>query len=147
MAWQFKREEAQFDTLPEGKYRVAIESAEMAVSKSGNDMLVLKLKVSGTNTHLWNYIVFLDDRPEITNRMLTQFFDSFGIEDGDFNLSGYVGRVGACKVKHEDYDGEPRAKIQYFLSKKQQTELPAWQGDLPIPAGFEEAGDDGELPF
>ena len=147
MAWQFKREESSFDVLPEGKYRVAIESAEMAVSKSsGNDMLVLKLKVSGSNAHLWSYIVFLDDRPEITNRMLTQFFDSFGIEEGDFNLTGYVGRVGAAKVKHELYDGKPRAKLQYFLSKKQQEDLPPWEGD--VPAQFKPADDDDEeLPF
>ena len=96
MAWEFKREERQFDELPEGKYRVMIESAEMAVSKRGNDMLVLKMAVSGNQSHLWNYITFMEDKPEITNRMLTQFFDSFGIADGDFNLAGYVGKMGGA---------------------------------------------------
>ena len=142
MAWEFKREESrQFEELPEGKYRVMIESAEMAISKNGNDMLVLKFAVSGSNSRLWNYITFLEDRPEITNRMLTQFFDSFGIDDGDFNLRNYVGKVGGANVKHDE-DG--RARISYFLSKKQQEQLPPWQGEAPK---FTPVDDDEELPF
>ena len=143
MAWQFKREEAEYPEIPEGRYRVMIVSAEMAVSKSsGNDMLVIKLAVSGTKSNLWNYIAFLDDRPEITNRLLTQLFDSFGIEDGNFNLTSYIGKVGGCQVKHDD---QGRAKVQYFLSKKQQETLPPWQGEAPK---FEELPDDTEeLPF
>ena len=147
MAWQFKREEAEFEEIPEGRYRVMIVSAEMAVSKSsGNDMLVIKLQLSNSKRNLWNYITFLDDRPEITNRMLTQFFDSFGIGDGDFNLSDYIGKVGGCQVKHDE---QGRAKVQYFLSKKQQEPLPPWVGDAPVQAGkfqdLEEPDDD--LPF
>ena len=142
MAWQFKREESEFPELPEGRYRVMIESAEMAVSKSsGNDMLVIKVVVSGTKKNLWNYITFLDDRPEITNRMLTQFFDCFGIEDRDFNLSNYVGKLGGVQVKHDD---QGRAKIQYFLSKRQQEELPPWKGEAPV---FTPLQDDEPIPF
>ena len=146
MAWQFKREESEFEELAEGRYRVMIVDAEMATSKNGNDMLVIKLQVSGTKRNLWNYIVFLDDRPEITNRMLTQFFDSFGIEEGNFNLKSYLGKIGGCQVKHEQgQDGKIRAKISYFLSKKQQDALPPWKGEAPK---FEElAGEDEELPF
>lgn len=142
MAWQFKREEREFEELPEGRYRVMIVDAEMAVSKSGNDMLVIKMVVSGTKRNLWNYITFLDDRPEITNRMLTQFFDSFGIEGGNFNLNSYIGAVGGCQVKH-DQDG--RARVQYFLSKKQQEQLPPWEGEVELKELPKE--DDGELPF
>ena len=141
MAWQFKREESEFDELAEGRYRVMIVDSEMAVSKNGNDMLVIKMQVSGGNRFLWNYITFLDDRPEITNRMLTQFFDCFGIDDGNFNLKSYLGKVGGCQVKH-DQDG--RARVQYFLSKKQQEQLPPWEGQAPK---FEEVPEDEELPF
>ena len=142
MAWDYKREESQFQELPKGRYRVMIDSAEMAVSKSGNDMLVIRVLVSGTQMHLWNYITFLDDRPEITNRMLTQLFDSFDIEEGNFNLNTYVGHFGGCQVKHDD---QGRAKISYFLSKKQQQDLPPWKGE--VPKIQEIKGDDGELPF
>ena len=143
MSWEFKREERKFDELPEGKYRVVIESAEMAVSMRGNDMLVIKMAVSGSPLHLWNYITFMEDKPEITNWMLTQFIDSFGIADGDFNLAGYVGKMGGANVKHDE-DG--RARVSYFLSKRQQEQLPAWQGETPkfTPAPVV---DDDDIPF
>lgn len=142
MAWQFKHEESQFAEIAPGKYRVMIESAEMAISKAGNDMLVIKLIVSGQTARIWNYIVFLEDRPEITNRMLTQFFDSFGIEEGDFDLNHYPGHLGGANIKHDE-DG--RAKISYFLSRKQQESLPAWDGDIPKFEPLQEQDD--ELPF
>lgn len=149
MAWQFKRTEPEYAELPEGRYRVLIVDAEMATSQSGNDMLVIKMLVSGTDRYLWNYITFLDDRPEITNRMLTQFFDSFGIADGDFNLSNYLGRCGGCQVKH---DNDGRAKVHYFIDKKQQEKLPPWEGDISKHItkfdDFKEIPEDeDEMPF
>lgn len=142
--WDFKREEVQqFEEIPAGDHRVIIESAEMAVSKaSGNDMLVIKVRVSGYPSCLWSYIAFLEDRPEITNRMLTSLFDSFGIEDGNFNLASYVGKAGACRVKH---DAEGRAKISYFIHKDKQGSLPPWKGDKPENVVKVEQEDD--LPF
>lgn len=127
MEWKFERVEQKFEALPVGKYRLRIKDAEKAVSKnSGNDMLIVTLEVSGSNQTLIHYIPFLADKPEVTNRMLTQFFDSFGI-DGDFNLANWKGKCGGCQTKLEEFDGNERAKISYFLSKKQQEELPAWQ--------------------
>lgn len=124
MAWEYKREERSFEEIPAGRYRVRIVNAEKAISKnSGNDMIVLQLEVSGYQSLLWNYIVFLPDRPEITNRMLTQFFDAFGIEEGNFNLATYIGKAGAAQIKHDE---EGRAKLHYFLKKGSQAEQ-----DLP----------------
>ena len=147
MSWSYQREERQFDALPEGKYRIRIASADKAISKNGNDMLSLKFDVSGSKSSLFHYIVFLDDRPEITNRMLTQFIDSFkDIKEGDFNMKNWIGKVGACVVKHQDYNGSPSAKISYFISADKQDELPPWQDDgdemMPVP----EMKDD-EIPF
>jgi len=147
MNWQFKREEQQFDIIPEGKYRVRIDNAEMAESKKGNDMIILTLAVSGQSSRLWYYIVFLDDRPEITNRNLTAIFDSFGIPDGDLSLSSWIGKAGACTVKHEEYNGDMRARVGYFIPKSKQDGLPAWQGDdAPAGGGFYDVPKD-QLPF
>lgn len=151
MAWQFKREERQFDVIPEGRYRIRIKQAEKALSKNGNDMLVLQFEVSGYSGVIFHYIVFLDDRPEITNRMLTQFFDSFsGIPEGDFNMQNWIGKVGACTIKHEDYQGQTRAKIGYFIHKDKQTDLPPWKGTDGVEVdaeGYMHLGEDTEVPF
>ena len=127
-AWQYKREEKTFEQIPEGNYRVRIKQADKAMSKKGNDMLTLQLEVSGSKQILYHYITFMDDKPEITNRVLTQFFDAFpGISEGDFNMKNWIGKVGACKVKHEEYNGNMQAKVHYFISADRQKDLPPWK--------------------
>ena len=120
MAWNFQRTEQSFEQIPVGDHRVIIDSVEKAVSKSGNEMLVIKLKVSGHSSMLWNYIVFMPDRPEITNQKLTQLFDSFAIEDGNFNLASWVGKTGAVHVKIDD---SGRSVVSYYIHKKKQGNL------------------------
>lgn len=151
MAWDYKREERKFDEIPVGEHRVRIASAEKATSKNGNEMLTLKLDVSGYSAKIWHHVVFLPDNPQITNRNLTAIFDSFGIADGDFNLKNWEGKVGGCMTKEDDYG----IKVRYFLSKKKQEQLPAWQdapggngsnGGSAAPAQLTPV-DDEDLPF
>lgn len=145
MAWQYKREETEFKPVPEGNHRIRIKQADKAISQKGNDMLALQFEVSGMPQILYHYIVFLDDRPEITNRMLTSFFDSFrDIPEGDFNMQNWIGKVGACKVKHEEYNGHPQAKISYFIRADKQGDLPNWRESNGLEVdkdGFLQLGD------
>lgn len=130
MDWNFKREESIFAPLPEGRYRIRVKDVEKARSRNGNDMLVIQFNVSGSMKILYHYIVFMPERPEMTNRMLTQFFDSFkDIAMGDFELSHWIGKVGACMIRHEEYNGEKRERISYFISADKQDDLPPWQED------------------
>lgn len=152
MAWEYKREEQKFDVIPEGQYRIRIKSAEKVQSKSGNDMLALQFEVSGQNSLLYHYIVFLPDRREITNRMLTQFYDAFkDIPEGDSNLANWIGKVGACKVKHDEYNGNTSAKVSYFIKAEKQGDLPAWKEPSANverqTSGFADAVEDKRLPF
>ena len=125
--WEYKREEQAFEQVPVGKHRIRILSAEKAISKNGNDMLALQFEVSGMNNILYHYIVFLNDRPEITNRMLTQFFDSFkDIEEGNFNMVNWIGKVGACKVNVDKNDPD-RTRLSWFIPADKQDELPPWK--------------------
>ena len=147
MEWNYQREESTFEEIPVGEHRVRIADAEKAISKNGNDMLVLTLDVSGYKSRLWYYVVFMADHPEITNRNLTSIFDSFGITDGDFNLSNWKGKVGACMTKQDEFG----TKVRYFLSKKKQESLPPWKE--PSESGgkkkpqMKEFDDDGDIPF
>lgn len=146
MEWKFKREES-FDEIPVGEHRVRIADADKAISKNGNDMLVLTLDVSGHKSRLWYYVVFLPDHPEITNRNLTAIFDSFDIPDGDFNLANWKGKVGACVTKQDEFG----TKVRYFIGKKKQETLPPWKE--PSESGgnkkpqLEAFEDDGDIPF
>ena len=145
MEWNYQREESTFEEIPVGEHRVRIADAEKAISKNGNDMLVLTLDVSGYKSRLWHYVVFMPDHPEITNRNLTAIFDSFGIADGDFNLANWKGKVGACVTKQDDFG----TKVRYFLSKKKQEKLPPWQepDSAPKKPQLQAFDDPDDCPF
>lgn len=153
--WNYAREESSL-AVPVGKHRVRIKEAVKTKSKSNNDMLKITLQVSGMNNLLWHYIVFMPDRPEVTNRMLTQFFDSFkDIKEGDFVLANWIGKVGACVVA-VDKEDESRTRISYFIKADKQNELPAWvepekSGGATVtetPDGFVDMSNvDSDIPF
>lgn len=133
--WNFQREEtANNQLIPEGTHRIRIKSAKKAVSKNGRDMLALQFEVNGYSTQLYHYIVFMPERPEITNKYLTQFFDSFAdIPEGDFNTANWTGKMGACMVKHEMYNGQQSPKIVWFVHRDKQFDLPKWVEDIVVP--------------
>lgn len=158
MAWNFKREETNNYTtkISEGNHRIRIKTADKAVSKSGNDMLVIQFDVSGYTETIYHYITFMPDKPEITNRNLTQFFDAFkDIADGELDTAKWIGKVGACSVKHSEYNGNVNAKIDRFIPAGKQGDLPAWKEPDGKPApvadadGFMSIPDNigEELPF
>lgn len=153
ISWNFNADDYQetsFAPIPVGDHRVRIKDAEETKSRNGNDMIKLTLEVSGHSGSLWDYIVFMPDNQQMTNRKLGGIFASFGIAPGDLNLDNWKGTVGACRVKHEQFNGETSAKVAYYLGKDKQDQLPPWQGG---PAGVTGSGatfvelKDEDLPF
>lgn len=154
-SWQYKREEkAAFAKIPAGDYRVRIEDAEMAVSSKGNDMIKLTLSVSGMNRTIWDYIVFMENNPEVTNGKFTALYDSFNIEEGETDLNKWIGAVGAAHTKVDENEFE---KIGYYIAKRRAGNLPAWveptggaakrvRDDAPT-GGYPLPADDDDMPF
>lgn len=153
--WKFNEndyKENDFQVIPVGDHRVRIANVEEKKSQNGNDMLVLTLDVSGHSGSLWFYLVFMPNNPQITNQRLGQIFDSFGITPGNMNFSSWIGKVGGARVKHEQYNGETSAKVNYFLSRSKVEALPAWQesaGKASVTGGGSTMVDvkDDDLPF
>ena len=153
--WNFNAadyEEQSFKPIPVGDHRVRIASAEEQTSSRGRQMIKLVLNVSGHNATIWHFIVFMPENQKLTNQKLGELWNSFGITQGNFNLQQWVGKVGAAKVKHEDYNGESSAKIAYFINKDRQNKLPAWQEPTNVNStgnGFDEIPmpSDGDLPW
>lgn len=152
ISWNFNEadyQEQSFAPIPVGDHRVRIASVEEQKSSNGNDMLKIVLDVSGHSSTLWYYLVFMPNNPQMTNQKLGQIYDSFGIAPGNMNFPSWVGKVGGCRVKHELYNGENSAKVNYFLSRSKVDNLPAW-ADTPGKAsvtGGTPTVDDGDLPF
>ena len=137
----YRREERP--RLTPGDYRVEIVSAEEKESKAGNPMLVIGIRPNGSNITINHYIV----KNEWFNRNMTDFFDSFNIDDGDFTLPTWIGAVGAARLKEDD---KGYLKVQYFISEDRAEKLPPWEGKLPERqelTKLDDVEDDGELPW
>ena len=143
--WDYTRTETT--RAGAGDYRFEVVDAEEKVSSTGNDMIVVSLKLNGTGITVKDYLV----KGEYFSRKATQLFDSTGIEDGNFQLLTWKGAIGAGRFK-EDENGY--LKLAYYLDPKRAEKLPSWQGEVPerqtvteIGGDFTEIEDDGDLPF
>lgn len=145
MDWKFEEKENEYKKIPVGKHRLRIESAIPKTSKSGKEMVELVFSVSGYNSKIWYYLVFLPDYPDITNRNLTAIYDSFGIDKGNMNFDSWIGKVGAGQIK---YDENEYAKIHYFIKKEAQAGLPSWvEPNSEEAVGEFVTVDEDDLPF
>lgn len=144
-------QENDFAPIPVGDHRARIADVAFKTFKSGNDGFEITLEVSGHNSKLWHYLVLKRDDPKKTNQAIGSFFDSFGITDTNMDrYRAWIGKVGAVRVKHEEYNGSTSAKVAFCLSRKNQDKLPAANfSGAAAASGFSEIPtiDDSELPF
>ena len=141
-------EEKGFSIIPEGDHRARISDVEFKTFKSGNDGFEITMEVSGHNSKVWHYLTLKKEDPKKTNQNIGSFFDSFGVVDHDLaHYRNWIGKVGAVRVKHEEYNGSTSAKVAFCLSKKNQEKLPAAQFAAMAPATAAPVITSDELPF
>ena len=149
MAWIFNPndyEEKDFAPIPEGEHRVRVEDVVFKTFKSGNQGYEITLEVSGFNGKLWHYLVLKQDDPKKTNQRIGDFFNSFGIADHNLGSGQqWVGKVGAVRVKHEEYNGNMSAKVAYVINRKKQDKLAPWKDVAVATPAVNVAQED--LPF
>lgn len=142
--------EKEFTIIPAGDHRVRIYEVIKKTFASGRSGYEVTLEVSSYSSKLWYYLVFDENDPKKTNQRLGSFFDSFGITD--YNLDhhrAWVGKIGAVRVKHEEYNGANTAKVAFCLARKNQDKLDPWKGDTATATAsseFVEVPED-DLPF
>lgn len=121
-----------FEQLDDGNYRAKITKAEL---KSGNygDYIQCEVEVEG-HPNCNPHIFLLNDSPkngfgsftleqalEMWNRSMTQFFTSFAIQEGDFEPSHWVGKVGDITVRPQKKKPE-FSEILPYKAKVKKTE-------------------------
>lgn len=147
--WNYEETKRDFESevIPNGDYRMIIRGAEKAMSKNTvnpKKMIKLKLGVSGYAKSIYHYIVFLPDNREVTNRNLTNFFRSFGIEGGNFNLDSYLGKEGAGRI---EIDSNGYEKVKYFLEGNMKDRLPAFAPPAKKAKVVETKQEEDDIPF
>lgn len=147
--WNYEETKSDFESeqIPNGDYRMIIRGAEKAMSKdtvNPKKMIKLKLGVSGYAKNIYHYIVFLPNNREITNRNLTNFFRSFGIEGGNFNLNSYLGKEGAGRI---EIDSNGYEKVKYFLEGTMKDRLPAFAPPAKKAKVEKPKQEEDDIPF
>ena len=152
--WNFDHsmyEEQDFAIIPVGDHRVRISDVEEKVSKNGNEMYEMTFEVSGHSSRLWYYLVLDRNDPKRTNPRIGEFFNSFGVTDTHLgNGKQWIGKVGAVRVKHEEYGGSMSAKVAFVINRKNQEKLPQpkFSGGAAPATSFQAANVNPEdLPF
>lgn len=150
--WTFdanQYEEKDFAIIPAGDHRVRIMEVTEKTFNSGNEGYEITFEVSGHNSKLWFYLVLDQNDPKKTNQRIGDFFNSFGITTPTMGTGKqWVGKVGAVRVKHEEYNNNMSAKVAYCINRKNQDKLPpakfsvAASAPAPVAPIAEE-----ELPF
>lgn len=134
-----KAEEREFALPPIGEYNFMVVSAEKTFSSNGNPMIKVRLDLQGADGSVFDNLV-------ISDKMmwkLVSFFESIGLKQKGEELSlsigdaadKAVGLEGFCKIKHETYNGEKRAKVDKYLipTNKKPVTPPAFDENADMP--------------
>lgn len=139
---QAQAEGASFKPLPEDKYPVKVESAELKTTSTNKPMIKVVLRVQGgefNNRKLWDQWTLSTDNPTA----LKIFFEklaAFGLGDpgylasvgGDLNqvAQALVGREAVAQVGTREWQGKPRNDVSFY----DPPAGPGTPGSGPAPA-------------
>jgi hypothetical protein len=125
-------EENNFTVIPEGDYRVRVHSTQEKTSSTGKQMIEFVFEVSGYAGRVWDYLV-LDSTDETarkrTNNKISQMAHSFGVlpQAVVSNPQSLVGKVGGCRLKHSQWNGETKVNVAFYLNAEKTKALPEWK--------------------
>ena len=107
------------DFVPAGDYTVEILNAEESVSKQGNDMIELKLKIEPTGAICFDNLVFTPNAFWKIDAFRASTGESV-VPDEDVNIEcdDLLGRTGRARLIVEEYNGRKRNKVAAWLTQE-----------------------------
>lgn len=144
MEWTYKRDET-VAAAKTGIRRCVIVEAEEAVSKtSGNPMIVVTVRPSGSKAKVKSFIV----KNANFDRNMTQFYESFtSIPEGSFDFVSWIGAEGIANFGIND---RGYLEVKWWVSPEKCGELPPFEGEKPTQQTVEHftpVADTDDMPF
>jgi hypothetical protein len=136
-SYQASEPQIRPDCVEPGDYTVEVINAEETISKQGNEMIELKLKVLPSGAILYDNLVFTKNafwkidafRAATGEKVIPD-------EEVDLQPDDLIGRTGRARLVIEEYNQTKRNKVTAWLLPKVNA-APAQEGGL----------DDDNIPF
>jgi hypothetical protein len=104
------------DHVEPGDYEVEIVDAIETISKSGHEMIELKLKTSA-GSYLYDFLVFIPSAYwKIDSFRAATGEDVTPEQDVEITADHVVGRTGSARLVVEEYNGKKRNKVAVWLT-------------------------------
>jgi hypothetical protein len=121
------------DYVEAGDYTVEVLNAEESVSKQGNELIELKLKVEPSGAILYDNLVFtpnafwkIDAFRAATGESVTPD------EEIEILADELIGRTGRARLSVEEYNGRKRNKVAAWLPQETTQEGGKSNGNNPF---------------
>lgn len=132
--------EHEFEDIPDGNHRVRIDEVIEQTSSNGHPQLKFTLSVNGYHSKLFYRMTFNPEYKAMVNQLLKDIADSFGMTPGTIPNKAWVGKTGAVRVRHREYNGNSRSEVYYFIKPDG---LEEWK----VPGAETNAVPTDDLPF
>jgi hypothetical protein len=108
------------DHVEPGEYQVEVVDAVETVSKSGHEMIELKLKTS-EGSYLYDFLVFIETAFWKIDAFRAATGETVADEEAvEIHADDLIGRRGRVRLVVEEYDGRKRNKVAAWLATDSQ---------------------------
>ena len=135
------------DFVDPGDYQVEVIDAIETVSKTGHEMIELKLKTSA-GSYLYDFLVFIpnafwkiDSFRAATGEEVTPE------EDVEITADDLIGRTGTARLTVEEYNGKKRNKVAAWLTPSRAKPPRRKPPRNPPPNPNRNPNEDDNIPF
>jgi hypothetical protein len=134
------------DHVEAGDYEVEVIDAIETVSKTGHEMIELKLKTSA-GSYLYDFLVFIPNAYWKIDSFRAATGEEVAPED-DVEITGddLIGRTGTARLIVEEYNGKKRNKVAAWLTPKAER-MPAMPAAKPATQPQPKSIEDDDIPF
>ena len=122
--------EEQGPRITAGDHRVKLVKVEEKFSQSGKAMVAFDF-VTKEGAKLFMNAV----EGDYFNKIMTNFYDGFGIPRGDRNMGRWIGRTATAHIalgKPRD-DGRQFMEVKYLLTPQEGTQTPSQASGYQVP--------------
>ena len=135
------------DHVEAGDYEVEVIDAIETVSKTGHEMIELKLKTTAGSI-LYDFLVFIPNAFWKIDSFRAATGEAVTPED-DVEITGddLIGRTGNARLIVEEYKGKKRNKVAAWLTPRAGAKPAPKAARTAKPAPQPEAAEDDNIPF